>query len=71
MPGIFYRRPAPDQPSFKAEGDDVKSGETVGMIEVMKTFYPVVAAESGKIIRFVVKDNDEVVAGQPIAELVA
>ena len=51
IPGTFYRRPAPDQPPFKGEGDDVAVGDTIGLIEVMKTFSAVIAEASGKIVR--------------------
>ena len=52
IPGTFYRRPSPDQPPFKGEGDAIAVGDTIGLIEVMKTFSPVIAEESGKIIAF-------------------
>ena len=38
LPGTFYRTPAPDAAPFKADGDAVASADTIGMIEVMKTF---------------------------------
>ena len=43
LPGIFYRKPAPDQPPYKNQGDAVTAGDTLCLIEVMKTFTPVVA----------------------------
>jgi biotin carboxyl carrier protein len=69
LPGTFYRRPAPDQPAFKTEGDSVARGDTVGLIEVMKTFTPVVAEEAGRLVRFLVENEDPVMAGQPLYEL--
>lgn len=69
LPGIFYRRPAPDQPPFKKEGDAVAVGDTIGLIEVMKTFMPVVAEESGKLVRFAAENEEAIMAGQPLAEL--
>lgn len=69
IPGIFYRRPAPDKPLFKNEGDPVAVGDTIGLIEVMKTFTPVVAEESGKLVKFLVENEDAIMAGQPLAEL--
>ncbi len=69
IPGIFYRRPAPDKPLFKNEGDEVAVGDTVGLIEVMKTFTPVVAEESGKLVKFLAENEDAIMAGQPLAEL--
>ena len=69
LPGTFYRSPAPDQPPFKNDGDAVAAGDPVGLIEVMKTFTQVVAEESGKILRFLVENEDPVMAGEPLYEL--
>lgn len=69
LPGTFYRKPAPDQPPFKAEGDRVEVGETVGLIEVMKTFTPVTAEEAGRIVGFHVENEDAVMAGQPLYDI--
>ena len=71
MPGTFYRPPSPDKPPFKADGDDVASGDTIGLIEVMKTFHEVHAGVDGKAIRFLVDDEEPVMAGQVIAEVEA
>lgn len=69
IPGTFYRRPSPDQPEFKAAGDTVAVGDTVGLIEVMKTFTPVVAEDAGKIVAFHVDNEDAVMAGQPLYDI--
>jgi len=69
LPGTFYRRPGPDQPPFKNEGDQVAAGEPVGLIEVMKTFTQVVAEEAGRIGRFLVENEGAVMAGEPLYEL--
>jgi len=36
--GRFYQRPAPDKPNFIAVGEVIERGQTVGLLEVMKTF---------------------------------
>ena len=36
--GRFWHRPTPDDPPFVSAGDVIEAGETVGLIEVMKTF---------------------------------
>ncbi|WP_349365789.1 MAG: acetyl-CoA carboxylase [Nitratireductor rhodophyticola] len=69
MPGVFYRKPSPDSPPFKADGDDVAAGDVVGLIEVMKSFHEVSAMEGGKSVRFLLEDADAVMAGQVIAEI--
>lgn len=69
LPGTFYRKPAPDQPPFKEAGDDVGVGDVVGLVEVMKNFHEVKVEQAGKIAKFLVENEDPVMAGQPIAEL--
>jgi len=66
MEGSFYWRPAPDQPPFVAVGDRVEAGARVGLIEVMKTFTPVRAAQSGEVLALAVDDGGAVQAGQPV-----
>ena len=69
LPGIFYRKPAPDKPFYKSEGDMVGEDDTIGLIEVMKSFNEVKAGAVGKIVRVLVENEDAVMAGQPIAEI--
>jgi acetyl-CoA carboxylase biotin carboxyl carrier protein len=69
LPGTFYRRPAPDKPAYKEEGDAVASGEALGLVEVMKTFYEVKADADGKVARFLVDNEEAVQAGQPLVEI--
>ena len=69
LPGVFYRAPASGKPPFKSDGDAVAAGETVGLIEVMKTFTPVRAEEGGQLVKFLVDDQDAVMAGQALYEL--
>lgn len=71
LPGIFYRRPAPDQPTYKEEGDVVAAGDTIGLIEVMKTFTPVIAEEAGRVVKFLAENEEAIMAGQPLLELEA
>ena len=69
IPGTFYRRPAPDKPPFKETGDAVAVGDTVGLIEVMKTFTPVLAEEAGRLAAFHVENEDPIMAGEPLYDL--
>jgi acetyl-CoA carboxylase biotin carboxyl carrier protein len=69
IPGTFYRSSAPGEPSFKNVGDAIAVGETVGLIEVMKTFSPVVAEEAGKLVAFHIENEDAVMAGQPLYDI--
>ena len=69
LPGTFYRRPAPDQPPYKQEGDRIAAGDVVGLIEVMKSFNEVKSDVAGKIVKFIAENEDAIMAGQPIAEI--
>ncbi len=69
LPGIFYRKPAPDKPAYKADGDAIVDDDTIGLIEVMKSFNEVKAGVTGKLVRFLADNEDAVMAGQPIAEV--
>jgi biotin carboxyl carrier protein len=69
LPGTFYRKPAPDQPPYKKEGDKVATGEVIGLVEVMKSFNEVKSDTSGRIVRFIAENEDAIMAGQPIAEI--
>ncbi len=67
IPGVFYRRPSPDEDEFAQEGDDVESGATIGLVEIMKNFEAVETEVSGKLVEFLVSNEDEVTAGQAVA----
>jgi acetyl-CoA carboxylase biotin carboxyl carrier protein len=69
MPGTFYRRPDPESDPYVSEGDSVSAGDTVGLIEVMKSFHEVKAEEGGTVSKFLVDDEEAVDAGQDIVEL--
>ena len=69
MPGTFYRRPDPDSDTYVNEGDSVSAGDTVGLIEVMKSFHEVKAEEDGTVSKILVDDEEAVDAGQDVVEL--
>ncbi|SIR36559.1 biotin carboxyl carrier protein [Rhizobium sp. RU20A] len=71
LPGTFYRASSPETPPFKADGDAVAETDTIGLIEVMKTFQEVPAGVAGAKIRFLVDNEEPVMAGQVIAEVEA
>jgi acetyl-CoA carboxylase biotin carboxyl carrier protein len=67
--GVFWRRPAPESPAFVVEGDTIEAGQTIGLIEVMKSFHDVTADRAGTVRRFLVDEGDTVEYGQPLVEL--
>jgi acetyl-CoA carboxylase biotin carboxyl carrier protein len=69
LPGTFYRKPAPDKPMYKNEGDTVAIGDVIGLIEVMKSFNEVKAEVAGRIVKFLADNEEPVMAGQPLVEI--
>ncbi|MFC6204530.1 MULTISPECIES: acetyl-CoA carboxylase biotin carboxyl carrier protein [Psychrobacter] len=66
MVGVFYSAPTPNDPPFVKVGQQVKAGDTIGIIEAMKIMNPLEATQSG-IIDEILVDNSEVVQfGQPV-----
>ena len=57
MAGLFYRRPAPDEPNYVELGDQVKKKQVLALLETMKVFQKVRSPAAGKIIE-VVAENE-------------
>jgi len=66
LPGIFYRRPAPEKPAYKENGDQVAEGEVVGLVEVMKQFTEIHADAGGRIVRFLIENEAPIESGQAV-----
>ena len=49
MPGVFYSAQSPDKPPFVSEGDQVKIGQTLCIIESMKIMNEIESEQSGII----------------------
>ncbi|HVS11006.1 MAG TPA: hypothetical protein VMS76_14145 [Planctomycetota bacterium] len=73
--GRFWRRPSPAEPPLAADGDVLEAGAPVGLIEVMKTFAPIVyrpgrgLPERARIVRALAHDGADVREGDPLFEL--
>ena len=67
LPGAFYRKPAPEDPPFKSPGDAVAVGDTIGLIEVMKTFIEIKAEIAGVFEGYAAEDGSPVTAGETLA----
>ena len=50
MVGVFYRAPAPDQPSYVEVGDKIEIGQTIGLIEAMKVFSEIPSEIAGEVV---------------------
>jgi acetyl-CoA carboxylase biotin carboxyl carrier protein len=66
MIGTFYRKPGPGKPDFVEEGDEVKPGKAVCIIEAMKLFNEIESEVSGKIVKILVEDSTPVEYDQPL-----
>ncbi|MEQ1890696.1 MAG: acetyl-CoA carboxylase biotin carboxyl carrier protein [Alphaproteobacteria bacterium] len=66
MVGTVYLAPEPGATPFIAVGDAVETGQTLFIVEAMKTMNPIAAPRSGKIVRILVKDGQPVEFGEPL-----
>ena len=66
MVGTVYVAPEPGKPPFVKVGDTVKEGDTLFIIEAMKTMNPIAAPRSGKITEICVHDAQPVEFGQTL-----
>ena len=66
MVGTVYLSPEPKAKSFIKQVQAVKKGDTLLIIEAMKTFNPIKAEKSGKIQKILVNDAEPVEYGQPL-----
>jgi acetyl-CoA carboxylase biotin carboxyl carrier protein len=64
--GTFYRAPSPDAQPFVQEGDTVKEGQTLCIIEAMKVMNEIKAPCNGKVARIVPDSGDMVEFDQMI-----
>ncbi len=64
--GTFYRAPAPGQPAFVSPGDVVEEGQTLGILEAMKTMIAVQADRAGRIVAIHGENGVPVQAGDPL-----
>lgn len=69
MLGVFYRKPSPDDPPFVEAGDQVEAGQTIGLIEVMKTYNEVTAPEAGTVAEVLAEDGAFVEYNQPLLRI--
>lgn len=66
MVGTAYIRPSPDAEPFVKEGDKIKAGDTVLLVEAMKTFNPITAEKSGTVTKILVEDAQPVEFGEAL-----
>lgn len=67
MVGTVYLAPEPDAPDFVKEGDQVKKGQTLFIVEAMKVMNPITAPADGKLTRVLVDNAQPIEFDQPLA----
>jgi acetyl-CoA carboxylase biotin carboxyl carrier protein len=66
MVGTAYLAPAPGAQPFVEIGSDIKKGQTILIIEAMKTMNPIPAPSDGRVIDIMVADGQPVEFGEPL-----
>jgi acetyl-CoA carboxylase biotin carboxyl carrier protein len=64
--GLFYRASAPDVPPFVEEGDMVKAGQTLCVIETMKIMNEIESDVEGRVSRIMVENGQPVEYNTPL-----
>lgn len=67
--GTFYSAPSPDEPPFVQEGDTVKAGDVVGIVEAMKVMNEIKAPFDCRITEVQVADGAMVEVGSALFEV--
>ena len=66
MVGTAYLAAEPGAKPFVAVGDKVKKGDTLLLVEAMKTFNPVTAPSAGTVKDIIITDGQPVEFGEPL-----
>jgi len=66
MVGTAYLAPEPGKPNFVAVGDKVVAGQTLLIIEAMKTFNPIKAPKGGTVTQILIENALPVEFGEPL-----
>ena len=69
MVGTAYLSPEPGAPPFIKVGDTVNAGQTLMVVEALKTFNPIPAPRAGKVVAILVTDAQPVEYGEPLVIL--
>ena len=69
MVGIIYLTPKPSSPPFVKSGQKIKKGDTICLIEAMKTFNEIKSDKDGVVKSTLVKNGEAVEFGQPLFEI--
>jgi biotin carboxyl carrier protein len=63
--GVFYRRPAPEEPPYVEVGDAVKKKQVLCLLETMKVFQKIKSPVDGRVVE-IVAENEKPVADDDV-----
>jgi acetyl-CoA carboxylase biotin carboxyl carrier protein len=66
MIGTYYSASAPGEPAFVSVGDEVETGQVIGIIEAMKIMNEITADQSGVVVEIMVENAEAVEYGTPL-----
>jgi acetyl-CoA carboxylase biotin carboxyl carrier protein len=66
MVGTAFLSPEPGKPVFVSVGDKVTAGQTLLIIEAMKTFNPIKAPRAGTVAQILIDNAQPVEFGEPL-----
>jgi acetyl-CoA carboxylase biotin carboxyl carrier protein len=64
--GTFYRAPAPDAPPYAKEGDTIKAGQVVCIVEAMKLMNEIQAEKGGRVVKVITENAQPVEYNQKL-----
>lgn len=70
MVGTFFRSPSPSSPAFIEEGQTVKAGDVICIVEAMKMMNQIEADKAGVVEAILVEDGQPVEFDQPLVTIV-
>lgn len=69
MIGTFYAASAPGEPAYVQVGDEVETGQVIGIIEAMKIMNEITADKSGVVTEILVDNAEPVEYGSPLIRI--
>ena len=69
--GLFYAQSNPDSPPYVSIGSKVKKGDTLGLLEIMKTYYAITSDIDGEVIAIYAKNEAMLEPDQPLFSIKA
>ena len=64
--GTFYRSPSPDADPYVEEGDVVKKGQVLCVVEAMKLMNEIESEVDGRVVKILAESTKPVEFGQPL-----